>query len=108
LKCNTNKCPTGIATQDATRAKAVNVEEKRHRVASYHQRTVASFLDMLGAMGHSSVDALTPASIKRRVANEREMDYSQLYPSLNAGDLVGKKNRPEIADDWTPASATSI
>lgn len=108
LKCNTNKCPTGIATQDAMRAKAVNVEEKRHRVANYHQRTVESFLDMLGAMGHTSADALEPASIKRRVANEREIDYAHLYPSLIAGDLLGKKIHPEFADDWARASATKF
>lgn len=108
LKCNTNACPTGIATQNAIRAKAVNVEEKRHRVANYHQRTVDSFLDMLGAMGHTSARALTPEMIKRRIGNEREVDYSHLYPSLSTGDLLGSKIHPDYADDWARASVTSF
>lgn len=108
LKCNTNKCPTGIATQDATRAKAVNVEEKQHRVANYHRRTVESFLDMLGAMGHTSAGELRPTSIKKRLGNEREMDYSHLYPVLAAGDLLGTDIHPEFADDWASASASTF
>lgn len=108
LKCNTNACPTGIATQDATRAKAVNVQEKRHYVANYHKRTVESFLDMLGAMGHTLTDALGPSTIKRRVANERELDFAHLYPALTKGELLGKKIHPDFADDWARASATAF
>ena len=108
LKCNTNKCPTGIATQDATRAKAVNVEEKRHKVANFHRRTVESYLDMLGAMGHTSADELHPSSIMRRIGNEREEDYAHLYPELRAGNLLGKKIHPDYADDWARADAKSF
>ena len=108
LKCNTNKCPTGIATQDAIRAKAVNVDEKRHKVANYHRRTLESFLDMLGAMGHTSVGELSPSSIMRRTANEREIDYAHLFGELSPGALLGKKVPAEFAGDWARASATTF
>ena len=36
LKCNTNKCPTGIATQDAALSSSLHVPTKEVRVANFH------------------------------------------------------------------------
>lgn len=35
LKCNTNKCPTGVATQDENLMKGLVVEDKSERVYQY-------------------------------------------------------------------------
>ena len=40
LKCNSNKCPTGITTQDPNLESGLNVENKQVRVANFHSGTV--------------------------------------------------------------------
>lgn len=88
LRCNTNTCPTGIATQDPVRAKAVNVEEKHIRVANYHRATVDSLLEIVGAMGFDNPDLVSAEHIYRRVADETEKTYAEIYPSLGPGSLL--------------------
>ena len=48
LKCNTNKCPTGIATQEPRLMAGLDVQDKAHRVANFQQKTVASALEIAG------------------------------------------------------------
>ena len=40
LHCNTNRCPSGVATQDPIRGRAVNVPQKRQRVHRFHDATL--------------------------------------------------------------------
>lgn len=51
LKCNTNKCPTGITTQDKMLMAGLDPEDKMVRVYNYHRKTVNAAGDILGAMG---------------------------------------------------------
>lgn len=51
LKCNTNKCPTGIATQNATLSASLHVPTKEQRVASFHKATVHAAQEIIGAIG---------------------------------------------------------
>ncbi|MCB0406600.1 MAG: FMN-binding glutamate synthase family protein, partial [Bdellovibrionales bacterium] len=51
LLCNTNRCPTGIATQDPNLTVGLVVDDKKVRVANYHEETIKSFVEMLGASG---------------------------------------------------------
>ena len=64
LSCNTNKCPTGIATQDKKRWKPLDVEDKYQRVANYHKATIENFLELAEAMGITKIDDLSPEHIK--------------------------------------------
>ena len=105
LHCNTNRCPSGVATQDPIRGSAIKVPEKRQRVHRFHDSTLESFREMLGAMGKETVAELRPSDIRRRTADERERSYAELYECLDDGALLGK-DIPEIyADDWNRASA---
>ncbi|WP_271272652.1 FMN-binding glutamate synthase family protein [Aliamphritea hakodatensis] len=105
LRCNTNTCPTGIATQDPKLGKAVNIREKHVRVANYHGATVESMLEILGAMGLSHPDQLQPEQIWRRVEDEREKNYRDLYNYLAPEALLGDDIPPDYATDWHRASA---
>ncbi len=40
LTCNTNRCPSGVATQDPRLYRGLVVEEKARRVARFHAATV--------------------------------------------------------------------
>src|SRR5690606_35508956 len=44
LQCNTNKCPTGVATQDPQLTVGLVVDDKKTRVANYHRSTVKNFV----------------------------------------------------------------
>ncbi len=105
LHCNTNRCPSGVATQDPVRGRAVNVQQKRQRVHRYHDSTLESFRELLGAMGKSRVSQLQPSDIHRRTADERERSYGELYTFLDQGVLLTDAIPDEYKLDWNMASA---
>ena len=43
-ECNINTCPTGVATQNKSLMKGIDVYDKAQRVANYHEETIHSFL----------------------------------------------------------------
>ena len=50
-RCNSNKCPTGIATSDPSLVKGLDIEDKAVRVANFHRKTLSSLAELLGAAG---------------------------------------------------------
>lgn len=108
LRCNTNTCPTGIATQDLKRAGAVDVQDKQVRVANYHDSTIQNFLDLVGAMGFSDPDRISSADIFRRVADETESSYADIYPSLLPNQLLTANDIPGYSGNWERASSGSF
>ncbi|WP_209507108.1 MULTISPECIES: FMN-binding glutamate synthase family protein [unclassified Ruegeria] len=105
LHCNTNRCPSGVATQDPIRGRAVNVTQKRQRVHRYHDATLESFRELLGAMGKEKASELHPRDILRRTADEHERTYAELYTYLEDGAFLKDDIPEEFADDWKRASA---
>lgn len=63
LRCHTNECPTGVATQDKVLQEGLVPEEKSVRVANYHKNTLASFLELASTLGISSLEELNPSHI---------------------------------------------
>ncbi|WP_209597239.1 FMN-binding glutamate synthase family protein [Ruegeria sp. HKCCSP351] len=104
LHCNTNRCPSGVATQDPIRGRAVNVPQKRQRVHRYHDATLESFRELLGAMGKEKASELHPRDILRRTADEHERTYAELYTYLEDGAFLKDDIPEEFADDWKRAS----
>ena len=49
LECNKNTCPTGVATQNPKLVRALDVSDKKVRVANYHKETVESFVELMAA-----------------------------------------------------------
>src|SRR6267154_238444 len=54
LKCNTNHCPTAVATQNLDLTRGLVISDKKQRVANFHKNTVESFVELIGAAGISS------------------------------------------------------
>ena len=52
LKCNTNRCPTGIATQDRDLQYGLDPAEKSYRVYNFHRKTMDAAAEIVGTMGH--------------------------------------------------------
>ncbi|TNE38373.1 MAG: FMN-binding glutamate synthase family protein [Alphaproteobacteria bacterium] len=105
LKCNTNKCPTGIATQDPRRARAIDVEDRQIRVANYHAATIESFCELVGACGLDDPQYLTPHHIFQRMADQTELSADLLYEFIDDGELLTGKIRDSFHHDWVMANA---
>lgn len=61
LRCDTNKCPTGVTTQNPKLVKGLVVDEKKHRVANFHRHTVKAVLHLAAACGVNDLNDLNPA-----------------------------------------------
>ena len=105
--CNTNKCPSGVATQDPYRARAIDVEDKSQRVANYQRLTVHAFEELCGAMGIDNPGDLTPADLYSRCELGLK-HYDQIYQPLLTGQLLTDSIPEQYRDDWHKATAASF
>ncbi|MCV7178997.1 FMN-binding glutamate synthase family protein [Mycolicibacterium sphagni] len=104
MKCNTNKCPTGVATQDQGRARTLYVPDKTERVVNFQRATVASAAQIVASMGLNGFDELEPAMLNRRIEGQRTRTYAEIYEWLMPGELLD--DPPESwRSDWIEASA---
>ncbi|MBK9282836.1 MAG: FMN-binding glutamate synthase family protein [Sphingobacteriaceae bacterium] len=88
LECNTNTCPTGVATQNPKLYKGLDVDDKKVRVANYHQETVKAAVELMAAAGISHPKKLHRSHIYRRVSANQIQTYAELYPYLLKGSLL--------------------
>ncbi|MCF3108615.1 FMN-binding glutamate synthase family protein [Niabella sp. CC-SYL272] len=88
LQCNTNRCPTGVATQDPKLTKGLVVEDKKLRVANYHKYTVKTFVEMMGAAGLSKMQDITRSHVYRRISLTSMFTFEEIYPSIPPGALI--------------------
>jgi len=88
LECNTNTCPTGVATQNPKLYKGLNVDDKRVRVANFHHETVKAAVELMAAAGISHPDKLHRSHIYRRVSANQIQTYAEMYPYLLKNSLL--------------------
>jgi glutamate synthase domain-containing protein 2 len=106
LSCNTDKCPTGIATQDPARYKYLDINDKGPRVSNFHNSTVANLTELIGACGLTGLEALDLCHINRRVNGTTIASYEELYPAVKALCLLSNEDIPESwKADWQKATA---
>lgn len=87
LQCNTNKCPTGVATQDPSLSVGLVVSDKKVRVANFHRATVKNFVELLGASGLDDMNNLTRTHIYRRISLNEMLTFEEIFPSTPVGSL---------------------
>lgn len=105
--CHTGKCPTGIATQNPSRNKAIVVSDKAKRVANYHRETIINLVELLGSAGLSSLGELQPSHINRRIQGVDVKNYAQLYPEVMSECLLEERTIPhDWREDWKRANAS--
>jgi len=103
--CNTDNCPTGVATQNPARYLALDVENKSLRAANFQHEMIHNLTELLAAAGLEKLDQLKPRHINRRVSGTIVKTYHQLYPQLKDGCLLGDSVPEEWQDDWSLADA---
>jgi glutamate synthase domain-containing protein 2 len=88
LECNTNHCPTGVATQNPKLYRGLDVKDKRVRVANYHGETVKAAVELMSAAGIKHPSQLHRSHIYRRVSANQIQTYAEMYPYLLKGSLL--------------------
>ena len=107
-QCNLNTCPTGITTQRKRLKYGLVVDEKKIRVAHFHNRTIHSFLELVGAMGLKHPNDITPHHIMRRIDRNTVKSYADVFEFLEPSALLKDKIPTSFAQDWKLASAKSF
>ncbi|MGB0944987.1 MAG: FMN-binding glutamate synthase family protein [Marinomonas sp.] len=98
--CNTNECPTGIATQDPVRGKAIDIEAKASRVANFQRNTLHSFFELVGSLGLEDPKKLTANMIKRRTSYSLSISLGVMIPTLSEGELITHSSLPYPWQQW--------
>jgi hypothetical protein len=88
LECNTNTCPTGVATQNPKLYKGLDVNDKKVRVANYQAETIKAAVELMAAAGLSHTEKLHRSHIYRRVSANQIQTYAEMYPYLLKGSLL--------------------
>ncbi|TXI29798.1 MAG: FMN-binding glutamate synthase family protein [Aquipseudomonas alcaligenes] len=107
--CHTNKCPTGVATQDPLRQRALVVPDKAERVHNFHRNTLKALAEMIAAAGLSHPAQIEARHLVRRMSASEIKLYSQLHVFLKPGELL----REEVSGEfyrrmWAMARADSF
>jgi glutamate synthase domain-containing protein 2 len=106
--CHTDRCPTGVATQDRTRQRALVVSDKQERVANFHAATLHSLIELTAAAGLDHPNDFRPHHFWRRISASEVMTYAQLYPELQPGELLTGTNDSRFRDAWAMARTTDF
>jgi glutamate synthase domain-containing protein 2 len=110
--CHTDRCPTGVATQDLQRQKGLDVPDKTARVASFHHNTMKALAQLIAAAGLTHPSQLKPHHIVRRVSPNSVKLTSALLPFLSHGDLLDparlQQLPPVFGLYWPMAQAESF
>ena len=99
LVCNTNRCPTGVATQDKWLMAGLVVDDKKHRVANYHRDTIESAIELTAAAGLTDPHEITRSHISRRVFMNQVRSFEEIYPSTPVGELFSEEIIDSISTD---------
>ncbi len=106
--CNTDKCPTGVATQNKVRNDALDVCTKSQRVANFQSSMVYHFRKILGATGKRYPSEINGYDVHRRISQTETASFAEIYPVLEEGCLLHEQSVPkEWLYYWHKAHASS-
>ncbi len=80
LRCHTNECPTGVATQSRWRQRALVPERKQGRVAAYHRALVADLHVIARSVGLTAPALLSRDHVEVVRDIGRRVRASALHP----------------------------
>ncbi len=88
LRCNTNTCPTGVATQDKMLIKGLDVTDKSERVYHFHRNTLHTCNELIAAAGRTSYSEVDASMFMR--GDEFEQLADHYFPDI-LGNVKEKK-----------------
>jgi len=106
--CHTDRCPTGVATQDQSRQRSLVVPDKAERVYNFHRSTVMALADVIAAAGLEHPNELRPRHFSKRISPTRAESFDQIYRFLEPGELLAGTDDPRFKTAWPLAQAASF
>jgi glutamate synthase domain-containing protein 2 len=108
LSCHTDKCPTGVATQDPLRQKGLVVPDKAQRVLHFHQNTLKALAELTAAAGLDHPNDVRRDQIMRRVSAHEVQSFAATYPEIKAGSLLSGTAPEDYMTPWYQAEVSSF
>jgi glutamate synthase domain-containing protein 2 len=108
LSCHTDRCPTGVATQDKARGRSLVVSDKAERVFSFHRATLMSLADLTAAAGLDHPSGFEPDHFCRRISPNEVATFADLYPAPEPGAFLTGDIDARFASAWRRARADSF
>lgn len=106
--CHTDTCPTGVATQDPDRQRALDVPDKAARVKQFHQKTLDALAEVVGGAGLTHPSEFRRFHFHKRISEAEVMSFMDLYPPLKAGELLEGTQDKRYIGPWIRAHAESF
>lgn len=94
LTCDSNRCPVGIATQNPSLYKGLNIEEKRVRVANYHRNTIKATIEMMEACGFKDISDIKPHKFFMKIDPLTTRSFQDIYFNDSDENMKGKYSDP--------------
>ncbi len=79
LQCDSGHCPVGIATQDEQLFKAMDITDKRMRVANFHKNTMKALAEFISACGYESPADIDPKTFHKRTEHGVNKSFKEMY-----------------------------
>ena len=108
--CHTDHCPTGVATQDPVRQRAIVVTDKAERVYYFHANTLHALADLVGAAGLQKPGDITPQHLMGRNADGQARTLASSIDTLASDQLLREPSEPHtlpspFAEFWHASQA---
>jgi glutamate synthase domain-containing protein 2 len=108
LACHTGHCPSGVATQDPIRQRAVDVPLKAERVRRFHAATLEALAELTGAAGLHHPREFRAEHIMRRISETEVRSFAGIYPALQPHSLLDGTANPLYTEFWACADSATF
>jgi glutamate synthase domain-containing protein 2 len=108
MRCHTDTCPTGIATQSKARQRGLVIPDKAQRVARYHKATLHALHDIVVAAGVDRPDQIDPHHLRQRINVAEMRSMVDIYPFVEPGELIDGARDEKLAYWWRQADPDSF
>ena len=108
--CSSGHCPTGIATMDPSRYRAISISDRSDRVFNFQKNTREALKELLEATGLHHPSELTRRHIVRRLSASKIKLAEQIYPNVEDSALLnnGLIRDPRLSSYWDKMDKSSF
>jgi glutamate synthase domain-containing protein 2 len=108
MRCHTNRCPTGVTTNDPVLQRGLVVALKAQRVASFQRHTVEALAELVADAGVTHPQDLMPRHIWHRLNPIEVRTLDRIYNFLEPGVLLAAPDMTPYAEEWRAADPDSF
>jgi hypothetical protein len=106
--CHTDRCPTGVSTQNPARQRGLVVGDKVPRVQLFHRNSLAALGELVGAVGLAHPNELRPFHILKRISPKEVKSFAEVYTFLQQRELLSGTRDAYYSQQWGLADAQSF